>query len=166
MINANILMIVLILNASPHLEKGVTGSIITAFERGLKKTGSKVIKREVYRLDIKPCQGCFSCWTDTPGKCIHEADMEDILKLWAESDIVVLATPVYVDGMTGPMKTLLDRLIPLLKGRVELRDNHMRHLPRKHVKKGRIALISPSGFVEMDNFDPLVTHVKAAAKKI
>ncbi len=64
------------------------------------------------------------------------------------------------------MKTLLDRLITLLKGRVELRDNHMRHVPRENMKKGKLVLVSPSGFAEMDTFDPLVSHVKAIAKNI
>jgi hypothetical protein len=44
------------------------------------------------------------------------------------------------------MKTLLDRLLPLLKGRVELKEDHMRHVPREGVKKGKILLVSASGF--------------------
>jgi multimeric flavodoxin WrbA len=90
--------------------------------------------------------------------------MEDMLPKVAESDVLILATPLYVDGMTGPLKTFLDRLIPLGKGRVELRNGHMRHLPRGNKKKQTIALVSPSGFAEMDNFEPLVTHVKAIAR--
>ncbi len=68
--------------------------------------------------------------------------------------------------MTGPMKTFLDRLIPLLKGRVELRDDHIRHIVRDDMKRGKVALLSASGFAEMDNFDPLVTHVKAASRNL
>lgn len=159
-------MNILILNGSPNQEKGATGSIIEALEKGLLKKSQEITKKHIYKLNVNPCQGCFSCWTHTPGKCIHKDDMETILPLVAESDILILATPVYVDGMTGPMKTLLDRLITLLKGRVELRDNHMRHVPRENMKKGKLVLVSPSGFAEMDTFDPLVSHVKAIAKNI
>ena len=92
--------------------------------------------------------------------------MEQMLPIVAQSDVLILATPVYVDGMTGPLKTFLDRLISLIKGRVELRNDHMRHLPRENKKKQILALVSPSGFAEMDNFEPLVTHVKAIARNL
>jgi multimeric flavodoxin WrbA len=29
-----------------------------------------------------------------------------------DADILVLATPIYCDGITGPLKNLLDRTIP------------------------------------------------------
>ena len=92
--------------------------------------------------------------------------MKSLLPLVAQSDILTLATPVYVDGMTGPMKTFLDRLIPLLKGRVELRDDHTRHIVREDVKRGKVVLLSASGFAELDNFDPLVAHVKAVTRNL
>jgi multimeric flavodoxin WrbA len=159
-------MNILILNGSPNHDKGTTGTIIKTLEKGLRKTKPKITTKYVYKLNVKPCQGCFSCWSNTPGKCIQLDDVEELLHLVAESDILILATPVYVDGMTGPLKTLLDRFIPLIKGRVELREDHMRHIVRDEVKRGKIALVSSSGFAEMDNFVPLVTHVKALSKNL
>ena len=156
---------VLIINGSPHLDKGATGIVLDAFERGIQKSCPEIEKKLVYTLDIKPCRGCLSCWASTPGKCIQKDDMESILPLVSEADLLIIATPVYVDGMTGPMKTFLDRLIPLIKGRVELRDDHMRHVQRR-VTKGKMVLVSVSGFSELDNFDPLVAHVRAAAKNL
>ena len=41
--------------------------------------------------------------------------MESLLPLVAQSDILMLVTPVYLDGRTGPMKTFIDRLITLLE---------------------------------------------------
>jgi len=37
--------------------------------------------------------------------------MQMLLPKITEADALVLATPVYVDGVTGPMKNLLDRII-------------------------------------------------------
>jgi len=159
-------MNVLVLNGSPNLDKGTTGTITKTLEKGLDKTNPTITTKYVYKLKVNPCQGCFSCWSKTPGQCIHKDDVENLLPLVADSDILILATPVYVDGMTGPLKTLLDRLIPLLKGRVELRDDHMRHIVRENVKRGKIVLVSSSGFTEMDNFGPLVSHVKALSKNL
>jgi hypothetical protein len=159
-------MKILILNGSPNQDKGNTGSMITALKEGLKVENPEIITKNVYQLEIKPCQGCVSCWIQTPGKCIQKDDMENILPLIAESDILILATPVYVDGMTGQLKTLIERMIPLVKGRVELRNDHMRHLPRDNKKQGKILLVSPSAFTERDNHAPLVSHVKGIAKHL
>ena len=159
-------MNILILNGSPNLDKGTTGTITKTLEKGLNKTNPTITTKYAYKLNVNPCQGCLSCWSKTPGQCIHKDDVENLLPLVADSDILILATPVYVDGMTGPLKTLLDRFIPLIKGRVELRDDHMRHLVRDNVKRGKIVLVSSSGFAEMDNFGPLVSHVKALSKNL
>jgi multimeric flavodoxin WrbA len=117
-------------------------------------------------LDIGDCRGCFHCWTNTPGKCIQDDDMTEVLAKIADSDILVIATPVYVDGMTGSLKSLLDRSIPLLHGRFELRDDHCRHPRREYAKAEKLALVSVSGFTEMDNFDPLIHHMKAISKNL
>jgi hypothetical protein len=92
--------------------------------------------------------------------------MVKMLPRVAKADILVLASPVYVDGVTGLMKNFMDRLIPLIKGSVELRKNHMRHVLRKNVKRGKLVLLSASGFVELDNFYPLLVHLKAASKNL
>ena len=159
-------MNILILNGSPNHDKGTTGTVTKTLEKGLNKTNPTITTKYAYKLNVNPCQGCFSCWSKTPGQCIHKDDVEKLLPLVADSDILILATPVYVDGMTGPLKTLLDRFIPLIKGRVELREGHMRHIVRDNVKRGKIVLVSSSGFAEMDNFGPLVSHVKALSRNL
>ena len=148
------------------MEKGNTGSMIKALKQGLQVETPEIITKNVYQLKINPCIGCLSCWTETPGKCIHKDDMENILPLIVESDFLILATPVYVDGMTGPLKIFIDRMIPLGKGRVELRNDHMRHIMRYTEKKHKMVLLSPSGFTERDNHGPIVSHVKGIAKHL
>ena len=78
-----------------------------------------------------------------------------------EAEIYVFGTPVYVDGISGPMKNLLDRMIPGAQPFFELRDGHCRHLLREGYKYGKVVLVSNCGFWEMDNFDPLLVHTKA-----
>jgi len=157
-------MKVLVLNGSPRGERGATAGALAPFVEGMRDAGADVEVVLLHKLDIKQCRGCFNCWWNTPGKCATDDDMKELLPRLADADIWVYATPVYVDGMTGTMKTLLDRSIPLLEGRWELRDDHCRHPLREGTKAGKIVLFSVSGFTEMDNFEPLVAHVKAAAK--
>lgn len=159
-------MDVLVINGSPRKERAHTGSIVSLFAEGMKEKGANVDFIYPKDLEIGDCRGCQNCWGNTPGKCIQDDDMADVLDKIAKSDIVVLATPVYVDGMTGLLKTLIDRTIPLLHGRFEIREDHCRHPPRDYVNKGKLVLLSVAGFVEMDNFDPLVSHVKAICKNM
>lgn len=156
----------LLLNGSPHTEGGAHVTMLRYLEEGLREAGAEVERRDLYRLEINPCLGCFSCWSSTPGECVQDDDMRPLLAEVARSDLLVLATPVYVDGMTGPTKTFLDRLIPHLRGRFEVREDHCRHPLREGVKAGRLVLVSASGFTEMDNFDPLVAHVEAACRNL
>lgn len=159
-------MKVLVLNGSPRKDRGATGGLLVHFIEGMKEANADVEILYSKGLELGDCRGCFNCWSSTPGKCIQDDEMTEILEKMAEADIIVLATPVYVDGMTGSLKTLLDRSIPLLHGAFELRDDHCRHALRDHVKGGKIALVSVCGFYEMDNFDPLITHVKALSKNM
>ncbi len=159
-------MKVQVINGSPRKERGATGGILSVFVEGMKDASAEVDIIYSKGLNISDCRGCFNCWTTTPGKCIQDDDMAEVLGKMADSDLLIYATPVYVDGMTGSLKTLLDRSIPLLHGAFVLRDDHCRHELRNHVKSGKIALVAVSGFTEMDNFDPLITHVKAMSKNL
>jgi multimeric flavodoxin WrbA len=159
-------MKVLVINGSPRKDRGQTGYILAPFIEGMRDAKADVEIIYSKGLELGDCRGCFNCWISTPGKCIQDDEMTPVLQKIAGADIVVLATPVYVDGMTGSLKTLLDRSIPLLHGAFELRDDHCRHSLRENAKPGKIALLSVCGFTEMDNFNPLITHVKAISKNM
>ncbi|MFX1561529.1 MAG: flavodoxin family protein [Promethearchaeota archaeon] len=159
-------MKVLILNGSPHKDRGATGSLLKHFVEGMEDAKAEVEIIYSKGLDLGDCRGCFNCWSSAPGKCIQDDEMTEILSKMADADLIVLATPVYIDGMTGSLKSLLDRSIPLLHGAFELRDDHCRHALRDHVKAGKLALFSVCGFTEMDNFDPLIAHVEAISKNM
>ncbi|MGV9103312.1 MAG: flavodoxin family protein [Candidatus Thorarchaeota archaeon] len=159
-------MNVLVLNSSPHKNEQGTGNILNPFIKGMKAAGADVEIVFVNDLNVKPCLGCFSCWGSESGECVHDDDMTELLPKMQNADIQVLATPVYVDGMTGPLKTVLDRSIPLVTGRWILRDGHCRHPLREGKEGGKLVLLSVCGFTELDNFDPLIAHVKALCKNM
>lgn len=153
----------LVLNGSPHRMKGSTGQLAQAFISGISEAGGEVQVICAYDIEVSACLGCFTCWTRTPGRCTVDDGMSSVLEALRNTDILVLATPVYVDGMTGRLKTLIDRMLPLIHGTAEIRDGHMRHHPRGGTRVRTVALVSTCGFVETDNFDPLIQHVKALA---
>ncbi|TET37233.1 MAG: flavodoxin family protein [Dehalococcoidia bacterium] len=157
-------MKVLAFNCSPKMGKGNTALILNPFLEGMREVGAEVELLYPKKLKINPCQGEFNCWLKTPGECWQKDDMQMLHPKLREADIWVFATPVYVDGGTGPMKNLMDRIIPLLQPFFELRDGHCHHPLREGTKSGKVVLVSNCGFWEMDNFDPLLVHMKAFCK--
>jgi len=160
-------MNVLAINGSPKMDKGQTSLILTPFLEGMTEAGASVELVYTKELDISPCQGEFNCWLKTPGRCFQNDDMQGLLPKLSEADVWVFATPVYVDGVSGPTKNLLDRMIPLAQPFIELRDGHCYHSWRERTMKGgRIVLVSNCGYWEMDNFDPLLVHMKAVCRNV
>lgn len=157
-------MKVIAINASPMMDNGNTALILHPFLDGIKAAGAEVETFYTRKLNINPCQGEFNCWVKTPGECFQKDDMEMILGNLAEADIWIFATPVYVDGISGPLKNLIDRFIPLLYPFFELREGHCRHPRRESFKTQRLALVANCGFWEIDNFDPLLVHMKALCR--
>jgi len=133
------------INSSPLMAKGNTAAILTPFLEGMKEAGAEVELFYTKKLKIKPCQGCFNCWLKTPGVCSQRDDMDMLRPKLEEADVWVLATPLYVDGMTGPMKNLLDRIIPGIQPFMELRDGHIRHPGRGETRHGQALRYSPAG---------------------
>lgn len=157
---------VLAFNCSPKMDKGNTAMILGPFLEGMREAGAEVELFYTKKLKINPCTGLFSCWTKNPGKCYQDDDMQMLYPKLREADIVVYATPVYLDGVSGPMKNLMDRTLPLVQPFFELRDGHCRHPLREGTKTGKVVLVSSCGFWEMDNFDPLLVHMKAYCKNV
>ena len=133
------------INASPKMEKGNTSAILTPFLDGIREAGAEVEVFYTKKMKINPCQGDLACWFKTPGKCSQTDDMEILLPKLAEAEIWVVATPVYVDGVSGPLKNLVDRLLPLVYPFVEPREGHSRHPIREVVKPVRLVLVSTCG---------------------
>lgn len=159
-------MNVVAINSSPNMDKGNTALVLVPFLEGMRQTGAQVELFYTSRLNINPCHGDFNCWVKTPGKCYQQDDMQMLLPKIATADVLVLASPVYVDGVTAPMKAILDRIIPLLQPYFEVRGGHSRHPLRERSNLGKLVLVSNCGFWEMDNFDPLLTQMTAVCKNM
>jgi len=155
------------INSSPNMENGNTAVILSPFLDGMREAGAEVELFYTKELKIKPCQGELHCWFKEPGRCIHKDDMEWVLPKLSQADIFVVATPLYVDGMSGPMKSFFDRIVPVAQPFIELRDGHCRHPARHQTREdGKLVLVSNCGFWEIDNFDALINHMEAICRNL
>jgi multimeric flavodoxin WrbA len=157
------LMRILALNGSPTMKRGMTNILLDIFLRGAVLQGASVEKVFLQKKKISPCLGCYSCWVKTPGVCVHRDDGPELLLKMREADYLILATPVYLDGMTAQMKAFVDRSIPLLKPQFEIKNGHCRH-QRRYENMPEVVLLSVAGFQEMDNFQGLIKHLELICK--
>ena len=156
----NLKLKVLVFNSSPRKEKGNTALILNPFIEGMCEAGADVDLYYNYDLKIKPCRGCFNCWLKTPGICSQMDDMQWLLPKMNDADVLVYATPLYSYGMNGQMKNLIDRMIVLAEPFMEVVEGRSRHIAGDGEKPRKIVLVSNCGLWGIDNFDPLVVHVK------
>lgn len=154
------------INASPMRDRGNTAAVLNPFIDGMNELGAQVDIFYTKNLNIKPCKGEYSCQIKTPGSCFQHDDMDILLPLISEADIHVYATPLYVDGFAGTLKMVFDRTIPLLSRSIELRDGHCRHPTIRIKKNSKVVLVSSCSFWEIDNFDPLLEHMKAICRNM
>lgn len=115
-------MNILIINGSPKGKGSNTYRLTNAFLEGMK-TGLQdsgqnhevhIEELQVNRMNIKPCLGCFSCWSKTPGKCCIQDDMQEVIAklLWA--DVTIWSFPLYYFTVPGSLKNLIDRQLPIV----------------------------------------------------
>lgn len=104
-------MKICILMGSPR-QDGNTASLVKPFIDEIKKYGADVSCIDLHEKTIKPCIACREC-QNTSGAfgCPQEDDMQSIFNTVLESDLFVLATPIYSWYCTPPMKAALDRLV-------------------------------------------------------
>ena len=134
--------------------------------KGARKGGAEVENVFLAKKEINPCRGCFSCWLKTPGECVIKDDMAELLKKFAGSDIVVFATPLYVDNVTGIMKNFMDRLIPGGDPHFEKDEGgECAHIMRSE-KRVKLVVISNCGFPEQSHFQVLELLFKRVARNM
>lgn len=61
-------------------------------------------------MDIRCCRGCRACFDHGEDACPLKDDVARIRSKIDAADLLLLASPVYVDDVSGLMKNLMDRL--------------------------------------------------------
>lgn len=72
----------------------------------------KVFTFDLNQFDVKNCTGCWTCWWKTPGRCIHK-DLEEFYHEYITADKAIYFSKVKKGFVSGNLKTLFDRMIPL-----------------------------------------------------
>jgi len=143
-----------ILNGGPR-KNGVVADILTRIKSRLKDD-TNVLYFNVYDESIAPCIGCLACRPD--GKCVlPEDDAHRIAEAIQLSDILIVGTPTYWGNMTGPLKNLFDRCVPVFE--------YIDGFKIRKVQKGKRAIIVTASSAPYP-FNQLPSQSRGAVKAV
>ena len=100
-------MKVLMINGSPHTE-GNTALALKEMEGIFKNEGIETVTLQVGNQAVKGCVACSAC--SKLGKCAFDDVVNEAGQLLADSDGIVVASPVYYASANGTLISFLDRL--------------------------------------------------------
>lgn len=122
-------MNIIALMGSPRINSN-TDILTDEMIKAAKENGHDVKKYYVCDLDISGCRGCENCAGGND--CIIKDDAYRITHEIAESEGLIIATPIYYGQMTGQLKILIDRLYAItnnpfirLSGKVAMIFTHL-----------------------------------------
>lgn len=157
-------MKIVLINGSPRGRVSNTHIMAQAFLQGAQEAGAETLNVLLAEKEIHHCQGCFSCWLKAPGHCIIRDDMKHILDEADGADVLVLASPLYFDTISGMLKVFMDRMI--VKGDPHFSkttNGESRHWKKPGDKTPRLLMISNCGFPERSHFQAMSHWVQRAA---
>ena len=91
----------------------VIDTAVSEILKGAESGGAKTVKIYLTEKQIEFCNNCRSCMQqpgDKRGECVHNDDMEEILRQIDEADGYVLGSPVNFGTLTAVMKRFMERL--------------------------------------------------------
>lgn len=154
---------VFVINGSPRMEKGNTAVILAPFLEGIQSTGAQIELVYASRLKPQACScGKLYCWNEKPGECCIHDGMQQVYPRLRESDILVIATPVYIP-LPGDLQNFLNRLVALMDPVLTFQEGRTRIRFRPDVNIRKFVLVASSGWWELENFDTVIRIVREMA---
>ena len=129
-------MNILVLNGSPR-PRGDTAKMVSAFREAAEKAGHSVKAFSVCRMNIHGCLACEFCHGKGQGACAQKDDMQEIYACLRETDMLVLASPIYYHNISGQLKCVIDRFYAAL-------------YPKAPERLKKAAMFLASGDADMD----------------
>lgn len=159
-------MNVFAINSSPRTGgASKTERMLNHLAAGMREAGAEVEVVHLREKKIHSCIGCFTCWTKTPGQCVHQDDMTlELFPKWLEADLVVFATPLYYHTMNGAMSTFRERTLPGLQPFLERGEDGKSYHPFRE-KPGATVWLSVCGFPDMSEFDAFSGYLNRTRHK-
>lgn len=84
---------------------------------------------DLTQMIVNNCIGCWSCWWKTPGRCAYK-DLDEFYHQYITADKAIYFSKVTKGFVSGNLKTLFDRMIPLYLPYTTYKTGESMHVPR------------------------------------
>jgi multimeric flavodoxin WrbA len=107
---------VTIISGSP-VKNGNTQLLIKWFAEGIssKESSTNIIHAAKLQTKVNGCSSCRACQSLGDYRCVIEDEVSEVLVMMAESDVIVMVTPLYFFGASAQLKIVFDRMFSLYK---------------------------------------------------
>ena len=106
-------MNVIAANAGPRKDWNTATMLKSAME-GAESVGAQTKLIHLYDFTYQGCTSCFSCKREGStcnGLCAMRDDLRGVLAEVLECDVLLIGSPIYLDDVTGAMRSFLERLL-------------------------------------------------------
>jgi multimeric flavodoxin WrbA len=132
-------------------KKGNSAAIVGMLLEALKPAAAPKVF-ELNGMSYRGCQACMACKTGSE-TCVVKDDLTGVLDEINVSDVVIVASPVYIGEVTAQAKGLIDRFFCLLKPDYRTNANPGRLAPGKS-----LIFVVPQGNPDEAAFADMITR--------
>lgn len=112
-------MKVVAVSGSPRIN-GASNTLLRQMIKGAKDAGHEVITYDINAINPKGCQACYAC-KNKDTDCVVADGLQPYWKDLHDCGALILAAPVYMGTLCGPMISYANRHYCLLNGKFEVR---------------------------------------------
>jgi multimeric flavodoxin WrbA len=123
-------MKVLILNGNPKTSQDRFDNYLDELAALLHNKQHETTTIVLRDKKINHCIGCYSCWVKTPGVCIFDDSMPEILKAILHADVLLYTSPIIMGFTSGLLKSVQERTLPLIHPFIYIKDDRCQHIQR------------------------------------
>lgn len=99
---------------------GNTSVLVKNALQSCKSRGAETQLIDLAGKDIGYCTDCNNCIAENSYKCPKKDDVEQILEAMTKADAIIIGSPTYFASVSGQLKTLFDRTLPLRRNGLQL----------------------------------------------
>ena len=91
--------------------RGNTEWMLDTLMKAVARNGAETETLLLRRMDVRMCRGCLACeegGENREGKCKIKDDMNEVYPKLLAADAIVLASPGYMEMISGLLKNFLD----------------------------------------------------------
>lgn len=107
---------ILIVSGSPKKD-GNTSALVEWFAQGARVKGAQIeiVASAFLKYKTTGCTSCRACQKSDTYECVISDEAKPVLIKMAQSDVIVMATPLYFFGPSAQLKIISDRMFSLYK---------------------------------------------------